>query len=84
MALEKKIISANELASYVVCPEAWKLKSSSNQFQIKSSPNQAAARERKEWIERQGRLAEFKLYAKVAYVLLVMLVILVFLLELNK
>ena len=82
--MEKKIISANELASYVVCPEAWRLKNSSEQFQVKSSPNKTAARERKEWIERQGMLAEFKLYAKVAYILLVMLVILVFLLELNK
>jgi hypothetical protein len=82
--LEKKIISANELASYVVCPEAWRLKSSSKQFQPKTTPNQTAAKERKDWIEKQGTLAEFKLYTKVAYVLLVMLVILVFLLELNK
>jgi len=82
--LVKKLISANELASYVVCPEAWRLKKTSDDFPVKSTPNQTAAKERKEWTEKQGTLAELKLYAKVAYVLLVMLVILVFLLELKK
>ena len=79
-----RIFSANDLANYVVCPQSWKLKLTSEDSYSPPTKDTSAAKERKDWIETQSMLAEFKLYAKVAYVLLVLLVIVVFLMELKK
>jgi hypothetical protein len=78
---EKKVISAEELANYVVCPEAWRLK-----YLEKGRKQQAQRKEygrasRQEWFETQDLSAKLRSYAKVAYFLLVLLVIVVFLLE---
>ena len=76
-----ELISANEIANYVVCPEAWWIK-----HQNSSSPKQDKRRDegkkiRKDLLEKQSSLASFKLYSKVAYVLLCLLTLLVFILE---
>lgn len=78
---EKKVISADELANYVVCPEAWRLK------YLEKGPKQQAERKeygrasRQRWFETQDLSAKLRSYAKIAYLLLVLLVIVVFLLE---
>jgi hypothetical protein len=78
---KRKIISAEEIANYVVCAEAWRLK------YLEKGKGQPAQRKdtghalRKEWIETQELSAKLRSYAKTAYLLLVLLVIIVFLME---
>ena len=83
---KKSIIDAGELASYVVCPESWRLKLEKEKetFAPRNQNSKAAAKSRNDWIQTHSNIAQIKLYAKVAYVLLVMLVIVVFLMELSS
>ncbi len=81
---KKKIISAEEVANYAVCPEAWRLK------YLEKSRSQPAERKdkghalRREWVATQELSAKLRSYAKLAYLLLVVVVIIVFLFEHNR
>lgn len=76
-----RLITANELASYVVCPEAWRLKlteeSTPKGFQAKLE----AGKSRRKWAEEQELSHTLRYYAKVVYALLSGIVGLVFVLE---
>lgn len=76
-----RIISAHEIANYVVCPEAFRLKSSG--INPPRNPEQGdRARDLKtNWIEKQDLSARLNYYAKVTYLLLVAITIIVFLFE---
>ncbi len=77
----KLTIDANDLATYVVCPESWKLKLTKESKKTNYKSSKEAAASRQQWISTHSDIAKIKLYAKVAYVLLVMLVIVVFMME---
>ena len=83
-----RIISAEELATYSVCAEAWRLNSleKGKKQNIETPANQgqrtAQSKElRQQWLSSQDLSARLKYYAKIAYVLLVLLVIVVFMLD---
>ena len=76
-----RIISAEEVANYVVCPEAWRLKYIEQSSTRRSSSGSDGTKLRKEWAERQDLSSQLRKYAKIVYMLLVCLVIIVFLLE---
>lgn len=74
-------VSTAELANYVVCPEAWRLKSlEAATFQ--RTPTTESTREfRRSWVKKQNISTELKSYARSTFWLLVLVVIVVFLLE---
>lgn len=76
------ILSADEIATYVVCPEAWRLKRKDEGRTREATERSVRSRElRKEWIERQELSSKLRRYAKVAFLLLLALSIVVFALE---
>ena len=75
----KRVITAGDVATYVVCPEAWRLKYVGKQ-KSQRPPEQISGKElRKEWVQNQDLSAKLASYAKTAYLLLLALVIIVFL-----
>lgn len=78
--LHPEVIQAIEVANYVVCPEAWRLKYLEHNKRF-SPPSPEGKKIREEWISKQDRSAEFRRYAKHAYTLLVLFVFGMFLLE---
>ncbi len=83
-----KIIHANEVASYVVCPEAWNLKrqspNNSPKKAIASKHETEVSRLKKEWINTQELSSQFRFYATIIYFLCVLVAITVFLLDNNR
>lgn len=76
------ILSADEIATYVVCPEAWRLKRLDEGRTREETERSVRSRElRKEWVERQELSSKLRRYAKVAFLLLLALAIVVFALE---
>ena len=76
-----KIFTAEEVANYVVCPEAWRLKYVELASKRRSSTSSDGTKVRREWVEQQDLSSQLRKYAKIVYMLLVCLVIIVFLLE---
>lgn len=71
-------LTGSELADYVVCPEAWRLK-----YLVKAKREEAprsyeGKQQRKQWVERQDLSRSLRRYAKIVYALLVLLVAVVF------
>ena len=79
-----RVITAEEAANYVVCPEAWRLKYLALRRKKPSSRMEQGKKLRKEWMERQDLSAKLKAYGKIIYALLVVIVIVVFLLEQHR
>ena len=89
---EKLVITAEQVANYVVCPEAWRLKyfekaasrigalgdKSGEEAAVRTSEGQ---QRRKDWIAQQDHSATLRSYAKLVYLLLLALVVIVFLLD---
>jgi hypothetical protein len=72
-------LTASEIATYVVCPEAWRLKRS-----VSSRDHQKGGSSyelRRKWIDDQGISFQLRRYAKVVYALLVLVVVTIFLLD---
>ena len=80
---DRSVISAAEVANYVVCPEAWRLKTTLRGASERTdTPRSEQSREaRKAWVEQQDLSSKLRRYAKIAYLLLFALVITVFLWE---
>ncbi len=80
---DRSLISAAEVANYVVCPEAWRLKTTlRGAAERQETPRSEQSREaRKAWVEQQDLSSKLRKYAKIAYLLLFALVITVFLWE---
>lgn len=86
---DKIHITSSELANYVVCPEAWKLKrevTDKEKLQNKTpSEDRLKARAaRKKWLENARLWARLKLYGKVLFYLMALLAFVVFLLETKR
>ncbi len=83
--LEKQTISSAEVANYVVCPEAWRLKfvSKENRPTRSSAPHEAGAI-RKNWVKEQELSRTLRGYAKIVYLLIVLVVIVVFLMDIKR
>lgn len=84
------IIDVSELADYVVCPYAWYLKQKAKTKQTNQDNKLSRAREinshtlRKHWTRSQDSAAEFRYFAKISFLLLILLVCVVFLLERSR
>jgi len=82
-------ITAEQLSTYVVCPEAWRLKYLESNLEDKAETpnlkqNSKGAEVKKQWFKNQEQSFELRKYAKLVYLLLVMLTIVVFLLDPKK
>ncbi|MCB0359478.1 MAG: Dna2/Cas4 domain-containing protein [Bdellovibrionales bacterium] len=74
----QRMISAAEVANYVVCPEAWRLKYLEDVTYRRSQSAQESLDRRRQWtagFELSGELAR---YARLAYLVLLVLVLFVF------
>ncbi|MFN8388682.1 MAG: Dna2/Cas4 domain-containing protein [Bdellovibrionota bacterium] len=76
-----RIITAPEVANYVVCPEAWRLKFLGIGARQENSRTVESQEIRAEFARKQDLSSKLASYSKVAYILLVLLVALVFILE---
>ena len=76
-----EIISADQLSTYVVCPEAWRLKYIEKRTEKRNERGQEGAEVKRKWVEKQDLSQQLKTYAKVAYLLLVLITIIAFLLD---
>lgn len=74
-------ITAAELANYVVCPEAWRLKFTGEGTRRENERSAESQEIRAEWVRKQDLSSQLGHYAKIAYVLLVLLAMLVFYFE---
>lgn len=77
----KGVITARDIAAYVVCPEAWRIKLESQTARRETSRTREGQRRRSEWAKSQDLSFQLRNYAKILYLLLVALVIVVFLME---
>ena len=77
----KRIITAEQVANYVVCPEAWRLKYLGRGRKQHSERTEEGQRRRRNWVETQDLSATLRSYAKIVYLLLVLVAIVVFLME---
>lgn len=68
-----KRITDNDLAGFIVCPEAWRIKRLGSGEKKSSENQQLSAQERDAWLEKNNQFAEIKIFAKVVYVLLFLL-----------
>lgn len=78
---QKSWITAADVANYVVCPEAWRLKLDGQRERPESERSAQIQEIRAAWARDQDLSSRLATYAKVAYVLLVLLTMLVFYLE---
>ena len=76
-----RILTAEEIANYVVCPEAWRLKYVMHAHKTPAQHSTEGAVRKQAWTKRQDLSRQLSSYAKIAYLLLVALVIIVFLLD---
>ncbi|MCB0323714.1 MAG: hypothetical protein KDD69_09085 [Bdellovibrionales bacterium] len=78
-------ISAEQVANYVVCPEAWRLKHLENASVRPAAQRPAEGRRRRSaWVQEQDLSKTLRDYAKVVYLLTVVVVILVFLFDIKR
>lgn len=80
-APEKRPITASDLANYVVCPEAWRLKYFGVGRKKMTSRSAEGQKLREEWVQKQDLSARLRLYTKIVYALVVIFVFVVFLLD---
>ena len=85
MSLEesKTIISAPEVANYVVCPESWRLKRIHKTRKASDTKEIEIKRQRSSWLKDQSFSAELRQYAIVVYILLCLVVVAVFISDQN-
>jgi len=77
-------ITASEVATYVVCPEAWRLKRI-HRVRKRPQERERLSRERRgAWLAELDLSARLRRYAKTAYLLLVLVVITIFLLDQSR
>ena len=81
MTKDRPIISASELANYVVCPEAWRLKHEGLGQKQQSARTTESKERKQEWVRQHDLSSTLREYAKIVYFLLLLVVIVVFLLD---
>jgi hypothetical protein len=80
---DKVIISAPEVANYVVCPESWRLKLTHKTRKASDIKEIETKRQRSSWLSSLSFSAELRRYAIIAYALLCLMVIAVFISDQN-
>jgi hypothetical protein len=80
----KTIITAQEVATYVVCPEAWRLKQLHRARKPSDIKDIEYKQQRRDWLSQLSFSVELRRYAKIVYILLVLVVIAVFISDQNK
>jgi len=81
---DKEWITASDLANYVVCPEAWRLKWSGAGERQENERTAESQEKRAEWVQKQDLSSALRKYSRVTYVMLFLLAILVFVLEVYR
>lgn len=76
-----RTISSQDVANYVVCPEAWRLKYSAVGTKKSDVRAVEGRKRRRKWVEDQDLSGRLMHYAKMAYLLVLCVVIIVFLWE---
>ncbi len=79
----KALISAHEVATYVVCPESWRLKRIHKTRKASDIKELEIKRQRSSWLSAQSFSAELRQYAIIAYILLCLVVVAVFISDQN-
>jgi hypothetical protein len=79
----KTIITAGEVANYVVCPEAWRLKQTHKIRKATDIKELETKEQRRTWLSSLSFSAELRQYAKIAYLLLCLVVVAVFISDQN-
>jgi hypothetical protein len=74
-------ITASDVANYVVCPEAWRLKMGGHGHKIQNTRVAEVGKLRDQWVKDQDLSTKLRYYTKIAYALLVAVVIVVFILD---
>jgi len=80
---DKVIISAPEVANYVVCPESWRLKQTHKTRKASDDKELETKKQRASWLTAQSFSAELRQYAIFAYLLLCLVVVAVFVSDQN-
>jgi len=80
----KETFSALDLADYVVCPEAWRLKRFTAGNRKENIRQHESQEIRADWARKQDLSAVLKGCARIAYALLVLLTVIAFILESNR
>jgi len=76
------VFHANDIANYVVCQEAWRLKTlEADPASFLGARSDTQARRREAWFSSVDRWSQFTEYSRVIFVLLVFLAMVVFLFE---
>lgn len=79
-----EILSALDLADYVVCPEAWRLKRFTSGSRLENARQVESQEIRAEWARKQDLSSLLKGCARIVYALLVLLTLIAFILESNR
>jgi len=80
MKKNERLISDNDIANYVVCPQAWRIKASSGSSdRLETSRGKQSKQIRQEWFKANELTSSLKHYGKTIYLLLVFLVVVIFL-----
>ena len=80
----KTIITAQEVSTYVVCPEAWRLKQLYRVRKPSDTRDIESQQQRGDWLSQLSFSVELRRYAKLVYILLVLVVIAVFVSDQNQ
>lgn len=67
----------SDLASYIVCPEAWRLRRVEDRNDLERVVNPAAASFRQTWADEQNLSSILKKYAQIIFFLLVLIMLVV-------
>ena len=81
----KNYITSVELATYIVCPEAWRLKLGSAKGDYAQTQHEIKVKELKtEWVKTQELTSQLRFYAKIVYLLVLSIVLVLYLIELKS
>lgn len=75
------LITSSDLATYLVCPEAWHLKKQGNKQPRQTEQAKEVKQLRQQWFHDQEVFSQLRSYAKIIFGLLVVVAIVVFLLD---
>ncbi len=77
----QRIISANEVGNFVVCPESWRLKFVEHESYRSGAEAKSVSEIRREWVQSQTLSSQLRYYARMVYYLLCLLTLIIFLFE---
>ena len=75
------VISAEQVANYIVCPEAWRLKYLGIGRKVQAERVTEGTEFRREWVAKHDLSKKLRYYAKIVYLMVFTITVIVFLLE---